>query len=287
MKKNLLGLCAILFSLSINAQLKVNSVGKVGIGTNQVPASSLSVNAAGNSNYAAFINGNCKIDNGNIYASLYNPEQTGSNTQSLDWALSQLMNFTVRGYGTEGPTFYPNPTPITYQHFSLRHQDLSTYFPGFTLVDENGNYTINYTELIPVLIYGYQKLLALIEHFHPGVSVQQLLNEVSLTEREDFQEDPLQQTYMIAGQPVDAALYQNTTTPISAQTKIRFRLPDNVNDATICIFDLRGKLLKKIPVSSGMDSVSVNGYELGEGMFLYTLIVNGKEVDTKKIILSK
>ena len=57
--------------------------------------------------------------------------------------------------------------------------------------------------------------------------------------------------------------------------------------AIICIFDMTGKTIKKLPISSGMESVSIGGYELGEGMFLYSLVVNGQEIDTKRMIISK
>ena len=50
---------------------------------------------------------------------------------------------------------------------------------------------------------------------------------------------------------------------------------------------MTGKMLKTLPISSGETSVSVNGWELGEGMFFYTLIVNGKEIDTKRMIITK
>ncbi len=46
-----------------------------------------------------------------------------------------------------------------------------------------------------------------------------------------------------------------------------------------------GKTIKKFPISSGMESVSVGGYELGEGMFLYSLIINGRRLILK--IISK
>jgi hypothetical protein len=62
---------------------------------------------------------------------------------------------------------------------------------------------------------------------------------------------------------------------------------NNVKDAAICIFDMTGKPVKKLPISSGMDSVSFRGYEIGEGMFLYSLVVNGQEIDTKRMIISK
>lgn len=50
---------------------------------------------------------------------------------------------------------------------------------------------------------------------------------------------------------------------------------------------MTGKTIKKMPVSSGMESVSIGGYELGEGMLLYSLVVNGQEVDTKRMIISQ
>jgi hypothetical protein len=85
----------------------------------------------------------------------------------------------------------------------------------------------------------------------------------------------------------DNVLYQNIPNPFKEQTVIRFKLADNVQEAAICIFDMTGKTLKKLPVSSGMESVSIGGYELGEGMFLYSLIVNGQEIDTKKMVILK
>ena len=50
---------------------------------------------------------------------------------------------------------------------------------------------------------------------------------------------------------------------------------------------MNGRLLRKLPISWGMESVSIGGYELGEGMFLYSLIIDGQEIDTKKMVISK
>jgi hypothetical protein len=50
---------------------------------------------------------------------------------------------------------------------------------------------------------------------------------------------------------------------------------------------MQGKLVKKLPVSSVNDSVTINGYELGQGMFLYSLVINGQEIETKKMVISK
>ena len=82
-------------------------------------------------------------------------------------------------------------------------------------------------------------------------------------------------------------LYQNTPNPAKNQTIIRYQLAEDAQDAAICIFDMTGKQVKKFPISSGTNNVVINGYELGQGMFLYSLIVNGQEIDTKKMIISK
>ena len=84
-----------------------------------------------------------------------------------------------------------------------------------------------------------------------------------------------------------ASLQQNTPNPFSSQTKIRFTLPDNTRNAYIYIFDMNGKMQKQIAIDSSMDSVTINGYELAAGIYLYSLVVNGQEIDTKRMILSK
>ena len=82
-------------------------------------------------------------------------------------------------------------------------------------------------------------------------------------------------------------LYQNSPNPFKETTTIRFSLAPDAKDAAICIFDMQGKMLQKRSVSVNETSLNLNGYELGAGMYLYTLIVNGQEVDTKRMIITQ
>jgi hypothetical protein len=51
---------------------------------------------------------------------------------------------------------------------------------------------------------------------------------------------------------------------------------------------LEGKQLKNIEVRErGKAVVNVSGNELDAGMYLYTLMVDGNVVDTKRLILTK
>ncbi|MBR6187386.1 MAG: T9SS type A sorting domain-containing protein, partial [Prevotella sp.] len=84
-----------------------------------------------------------------------------------------------------------------------------------------------------------------------------------------------------------ATLYQNAPNPFTAQTEIRFSLPDDAPQAYIYVFDMTGKMQKQIPVNPSQQSVTINGYELSAGIYLYSLVVGGQEIDTKRMILSK
>lgn len=156
-------------------------------------------------------------------------------------------------------------------HFALDADRLEETFPDLVYVNKDGTKVINYMEIIPLLVQSINELSEEI------AELKQAGSRASSRGTTDIEESLISQN----------RLYQNTPNPFKEQTIIRFSLADDIKDAAICIFDMSGKAIKKLPISSGMESVSVGGYELGEGMFLYSLIVNGQEIDTKKMIISK
>ena len=155
------------------------------------------------------------------------------------------------------------------RHFGVSAQELQQLFPNLVEEGQDGYLAVNYIELVPVLIRSIQELKQELDEAKGSTARTRGTTDVSDA---------------ISNQN---KLYQNTPNPFKEQTIIRFSLADDVKDAAICIFDMTGKTIKRLPISSGMDSVSVGGYELGEGMFLYSLIVNGQEIDTKKMVISK
>ena len=159
------------------------------------------------------------------------------------------------------------------RHYGLSAQELQEIYPDLVLEGQDGYLYINYTELVPLLIRSIQEL-------------KQELNEIK-ENGNGIKKAPQTTSVNTTDIISQSVLYQNAPNPFKEKTTIRFKLDDEAMDAAICIFDMSGKMLKKLPISNGMESVSVNGYELGEGMFLYSLLVNGQEVDTKRMILSK
>ena len=162
---------------------------------------------------------------------------------------------------------------IEKKHFGLIAQELQTIYPELVVEGQDGYLCINYVELVPVLIRSIQELnqkIEILEKTSDGYSKR--APSVSNIDSPMFSKN---------------VLYQNTPNPFKETSTIRFSLEDNIRTANICIFDMTGKMLKKIPVSNGDSSITISKGELGEGMFFYSLIVDNREIDTKRMIITK
>ncbi|MEJ1242412.1 tail fiber domain-containing protein [Chryseolinea sp. T2] len=86
----------------------------------------------------------------------------------------------------------------------------------------------------------------------------------------------------------DAVLFQNSPNPFSAGTEVKVSLPESTGYARLMIYTLEGKQVKSLPIQDRGDvTVKVqSGEGLSAGMYLYTLIVDGKVIDTKRMILT-
>ena len=255
--------------------------------------------------YAGYFDGAVKVS-GNITASnLFVPtdNRLSENVVSLDErggetsTLDNLLGMNVIQYNMKSRISNKMPTDVendstghvreayeylkkdemkmtSRRHFGIDAEKLKEVYPDLVLEGQDGYLAVNYVELVPVLIKAIQEL-------------KQQVNELRGVDT------PKRTTAKAATTDIDNTstkkniLYQNTPNPAKEQTVIRYQLADNVQNAAICIFDMQGKLVKKLPVSSVNDSVTINGYELGQGMFLYSLIINGQEIDTKKMIITK
>ncbi len=83
-------------------------------------------------------------------------------------------------------------------------------------------------------------------------------------------------------------LYQNIPNPFSSNTKINYYLPVGTIGATIVFYDSYGNQMKEVQLSqTGNGTLNINPENLSNGIYSYSLVVNGKVVDTKRMILQK
>jgi|GEM_PF-5493257 len=81
-------------------------------------------------------------------------------------------------------------------------------------------------------------------------------------------------------------LYQNVPNPFGESTMIRYFIPDNINKAAFIVFyDSYGKEIKKVEIKEkGYGNITVDAQSLSNGIYSYSLIIDGIIKDTKKMI---
>ncbi len=83
-------------------------------------------------------------------------------------------------------------------------------------------------------------------------------------------------------------LYQNSPNPFSSGTKINYYLPAGTMGASIVFYDSYGNPVKTIQLSEmGNGTLNVTPDNLSNGIYSYSLIVNGNIIDTKKMALQR
>lgn len=162
--------------------------------------------------------------------------------------------------------------------FGFVAQELKEVFPDLVEEDKDGYLNIDYIGLIPVLVEAIKELSARIETIENNCckdgsslkSGQVTTNSGNLPGTSE------------------AKLYQNSPNPFSSQTVIRFEIPEAVGNAQLYICNMTGTLLKTINIAQrGAGSLTINGNELNAGMYLYSLVTDGKIADTKQMLLTE
>lgn len=161
-------------------------------------------------------------------------------------------------------------------HYGLIAQEVRQIYPDIVYENQDGYLSINYTELIPLLIQSVQELTAKVESLE-----HQLADDTEINQRRAHQPTN-------GSTDINAILYQNTPNPFTENTVIAYELPSTTKSATLYIYDMNGVQLTQYSITSfGSSSLTIDGGCLGAGMYLYSLIADGIVVDTKRMILTK
>ncbi|MCF8359209.1 MAG: tail fiber domain-containing protein [Prolixibacteraceae bacterium] len=165
-------------------------------------------------------------------------------------------------------------------------QDLEKILPEAVFYgEEEDQYYVNYNAIIPVIVEAMKEQQVRIDNLEA-----ELKKSRSASDEEKATGDT--ETVQPALQGTDAlqtaALGQNIPNPFSKSTRIAVSLPRSVGKATLYVYNLQGEQIKSFAINErGNTSVTIEGNSLRAGMYLYSLIADGKEVDTKKLILTR
>ena len=302
------------FTLSVFAQLKVDQYGRIGMGTNW-PNPGYKCHIAGNllcTSYPAnpFYELRLKVGNGwpgceigassDILAfwtneagynslrasdfSVMSDSTMKRNIVPIKSSLDRLMEIRPVHYSIEDNKIDDTTGDLIKkgkQNFGFLSQQIRDLFPeaNLTAEDNNGYVLLDYNQILPIAIASIQTQQKMIDSLKMEMAI--LKEQVNTYNSLDFENND---STTVSSRNV---LNQNSPNPFTESTEIKFSIDDqNFRKASIVIFDMNGLLIKQYDIQkSGDGKIKINGNELKAGMYIYTLIVNQREVDSKKMIL--
>ena len=169
----------------------------------------------------------------------------------------------------EEPVRYLSPV-----QYGLDADQLKSVYPELVYEDANGNVSINYVEMVPLLVQCINELSAKVAELE-GTSPKKAKAQPTAIEESVSDIDMVR-------------MDQNKPNPFSESTVISLNIPQETQTANIYIYDMNGKQVQSLPVSErGETNITVYASDLAAGMYIYTLVVDGKVAVTRRIIVTK
>ena len=188
----------------------------------------------------------------------------------------------TNGGGVGGFIPGPGATIRDSLHYGLSLASVQDVLPQLVIEDTGGIRYVDYTSIVSLLVVAVTELKgqvdALTAQLDGSAPVAHAPARAPQTSGTDDITDDL----------TAPALHQNIPNPFTADTHIRYCLPESVQQADLYIYDMQGHQIKKIALTGrGESAVTIHGSELQAGMYIYALIADGQEVDSKRMILTK
>lgn len=219
-----------------------------------------------------------------------------------------------------GLSFIQSLNPVTYEYITegqkgirytgLIAQEVEEAAKGtFSGVDKNGEYWgIRYAELTVPLIKAVQELAEKqtdIQEVKDENALLKAENQAIRTELEELkglvlgfsadlnhccQKESDLRSAASSGLLLDGespALAQNTPNPFENTTKIEYYIPSYIHSASLLITDIQGNPLHQMEIKTrGTGSTEIKTGTLSAGTYFYSLMIEGKVAETRKMIVS-
>ncbi|MCO5230343.1 MAG: tail fiber domain-containing protein [Chitinophagales bacterium] len=184
---------------------------------------------------------------------------------------------------SEGGEYLVQEPEILKNQTGFLAQEIRKTLPHLVSEDNQGFLSLNYIGLIPYLVDAIKEQNKQIEALQ-----EQIQGCCSVYATDDLRaRNGGVDTDAGVNSADYASLEQNIPNPFHQQTVIAYTIPENCRNSSIHIYNLNGAELRSYTISQkGRGSITVDAGSLKAGMYLYTLICDGKEVATKKMILT-
>jgi hypothetical protein len=202
------------------------------------------------------------------------PDNGGVDIRRLYNMKRMITDPVVKENTTEGNAAERNATSQNNARYLFSIEELEENFPELVYVnEENETKSVDYISFIPLMV---KKLKEQEEKILQLEAI--LIGEEANTDIFDSEND--------GGRDFGAKLYQNIPNPNSSEADIQVLIPEHIETAKLMIFDLQGKKLKEIIINErNQHTIHITSSDFASGMYLYSLVTDGRLVDTKRMII--
>lgn len=235
---------------------------------------------------------------GRVRATAYDvvsDERLKKDIHGLQDALAKVQKVEGVSYGFKDDTTAQNQSSQIAKaqadqqtHYGFLAQNIQQLFPELVTEDE-GYLAVNYQGMIPVLVeaikeLSLQKDSVIQALFTENLQMKQELAAIKLA---------LQQKGLLPAEGKNSfatgnLLKQNTPNPFDQSTIISYQVAAQAQQVSILITNLQGMEVQHFSgLPTGQGQVEVAAGTLATGTYVYTLVVDGHPVASRKMILTK
>ena len=171
------------------------------------------------------------------------------------------------------------------KRIGLIAQDVEKVVPEVVRTLEDGTKGIMYSDLIPLLIEAIKEQQQQITDLKDKVAALEDEGKGDNGNNNKLKSYPAQDGTIGSSLQGDAELYQNRPNPFDGTTEIRYKVPQNAASAFIGIYNLSGSQVKRLTIAPGDGTVILSASELPSGIYIYSLIIEGKEIANKRMVV--
>ena len=166
----------------------------------------------------------------------------------------------------------------------------STINYDFSGVDKSGEIMgLRYAEFVVPLVKAVQELDEMNKELQSENEELKTRLDIleSLILNNSIGESRSNQNAFLNSNTLSAKLEQNIPNPFSGTTAINYFVPENSFSAQLKINNNLGVEIKTFNISGGNGTITLYASELPSGNYSYSLIVDGRIIDTKNLIITK
>ncbi|MEM1318807.1 MAG: tail fiber domain-containing protein [Bacteroidota bacterium] len=181
-------------------------------------------------------------------------------------------------------------------------QDVQKVMPEATqgVVNQDGEMddyiAMNYDMIIPVLTEAVKEQDETIKYQEEVINeqtaeIESLQDRITMMERDEL--EPLRdriarlEKLLLGNQPASSSveLRQNRPNPANGMTIIEYSIPQDMNNADLVVYDVRGVELQRVSIAAGNGNIEYNTNNFNSGIYFYSIEANGQNLARKKMVI--